>query len=113
MKKVTKQVTELIESTELNGVDIVVMPEGILNEQNTAILLTNSNATYCNDVSAHFVLRDISCAVRNAKKYVAINLYVKVDCSEDDQKFCANMVDHTNLYNMAIVFDRYGDVVAK
>ncbi|XP_031634793.1 vanin-like protein 2 [Contarinia nasturtii] len=113
VKKVTKQVTEIIESNELNGVDIVVLPEGILNEPNTAVLLTNPNNTYCNDANAHFVLRDISCAVRNANRYVAINLYAKVNCSEDDQKFCANEIDNTNLYNMAIIFDRNGDVVAK
>lgn len=100
--KVTKQVVDLIESNDLNGVDIVVMPEGCLNRENMPIQLPNSTV-YCDDPKADAVLRKISCAARKAKKYVVINLYVNV--KDDDFS--------THLYNMAIVFDRKGSVIAK
>ncbi|XP_055305813.1 vanin-like protein 1 [Sitodiplosis mosellana] len=111
--KLTKQAIDIIESTELDGVDIVVLPEVIFNCKNTAVLLPNTNLSYCDDPAVDEVLRSISCAVRKAKKCVVIDLYVKVKCSMDDQSFCAYESDSTNLYNMAIVFDRNGDVVAK
>ncbi|XP_055305835.1 vanin-like protein 1 [Sitodiplosis mosellana] len=111
--KSTKQAIDIIESIELDGVDIVVFPEIILNNQITAVLLPNTNLSYCDDPTVDEVLRSVSCAVRKVKKYVVIGLYVKVKCSMDDQSFCAYESDSTNLYNMAIVFDRNGDVVAK
>ncbi|XP_031620024.1 vanin-like protein 2 [Contarinia nasturtii] len=100
--KVTKQVVDIIESKDLNGVDIVVLPEGILNTANTAIPLPNSTL-YCDDPNADAVLRKLSCAAQKAKKYVVINLYA----NEKDEHFS------THLYNMAIVFDRQGTVIAK
>ncbi|XP_055305810.1 vanin-like protein 1 isoform X2 [Sitodiplosis mosellana] len=111
--KLTKQAIDIIESSELDGVDIVVLPEILFNDKNTAVLLPNTNLSYCDDPTVDEVLRSVSCAVRKAKKYVVIGLYVKVKCSMDDQSFCAYESDSTNLYNMAIVFDRNGDVVAK
>lgn len=111
--EVTKQVTDIFESNEFHGVDIVVLPEAIFNRQETAISIPTTDITYCDDKRVHFVLRNISCAARNAKKYVVIDFYAKVDCTQDDQEFCSNQTDSTNLYNMAIVFDRHGDVVAK
>ncbi|XP_055305808.1 vanin-like protein 1 [Sitodiplosis mosellana] len=111
--KLTKQAIDIIESSVLDGVDIVVLPEVLFNRQNTAVLLPNTNLSYCDDPTVDEVLRSVSCAVRKAKKYVVIDLYVKVKCSMDDQSFCAYESDSTNLYNMAIVFDRNGDVVTK
>lgn len=111
--EMTKQVTEIFESNAFDGVDIVVLPEAIFNRQNTAITIPNTNVTYCDDKSVHFVLRNMSCMARNVKKYIVIDIYAKVDCSRDDQAFCSNQTDSTNLYNMAMVFNRHGDVVAK
>lgn len=110
--KFTHQLIQIIKSSELNAVDILVMPESILNRATTAPILPKTNS-YCDDAKADIILRSISCAVRQAKKYVVINLYVKIKCSDDDQSFCSNEFDSTNLYNMAIVFDRHGDVIAK
>lgn len=109
----TKQFVDIIEAIELDGVDIVVLPETILNRRNTAIFIPNTNITFCDDPKVHVVLQNISCAVRRARKYVVIDLNAKVKCSEDDQTFCSNKDDSTNLYNMAIVFDRHGDVVSR
>lgn len=108
----TQQVIDIIGSSKLNGVEIVVLPEAIFNHQHTAVLLPNANIPYCDDSSVAVLLRNLSCAARKAKKYVVIDLYVKVKCSMDDQPFCAHE-DSTNVYNMAIVFDRRGDVIAK
>lgn len=112
MNIVTRQIVDIIQSEEVKNADILVFPESILNDPTTAILLPNSS-TFCDDAMAHFVLRNISCAVRNARKYVVIDLNIKIKCSEDDQPFCANKFDSINLYNMAMVFDRHGAVIAK
>lgn len=111
--QLTNQVKEILKSKEIDGVDIVVMPEAIFNRQNTAVDLPKSNVSFCDDKNVHFLLRDMSCAARNAKKYLVIDMYTKVDCARDDQKFCSNKTDKTNLYNMAMVFDRKGELVAK
>ncbi|XP_031634766.1 vanin-like protein 1 isoform X2 [Contarinia nasturtii] len=98
----------------MKEVDIMVLPEGLLNRRyNTTILLPNTEKSYCDDPNIHFVLRNISCAARKVRKYVVINLNVRVNCSHDDQSFCAYQDDSTNLYNMAIAFDRNGDMVAR
>lgn len=110
---VTEQVIKIIESDQLYSVDILLFPEGIFNRPNTASYMPTTNTSYCDDENVDTVLRKISCAIRKAKKYVAINLYVKVSCLEDDQNFCANTNDNTNLYNMAVVFNRIGDVIAR
>lgn len=113
--ELTKQAVEIIESTEMNEVDIMVLPEALLNHQTKTTIPLPSPTTiaFCDNPNAHFVLRNISCAARNVRKYVIINLHVRVKCAYDDQKFCANQDDSTNLYNMAIVFDRNGNVIAK
>lgn len=108
----TKQIVDIIESPEIVDVEILVLPEAVLNSQHTAILLPTSTS-FCSDPNAHPTLRNISCAVKRASKYVVIDLYAKVSCSDDDQPFCANEVDSTNTYNMAIVFDRHGEMIAK
>lgn len=108
---VKNQVVKIIESLE-DDVDIVVLPELAFNRISTAILLPNSTV-FCDDPNAHFLFRDISCAARSASKYVVIDVLTKVYCAVDDQPNCANRDDHTNLYNMAIVFDRKGAIIAK
>lgn len=109
---VTKQIIEILRSPDIRNAEIVVFPESIINTAETAFLMPNSTA-FCDDDDAHWVLRDISCAIRDSRKYVVIDLNMKVKCSLDDQPFCANELDSVNLYNMAIVFGRNGEVVAK
>lgn len=108
----TNQMVDIIRSPEMKSVDIIVLPEGLFNRLPTAILLPTSSL-FCDDQSAHFLVRNISCAARVANKYVVINAYFKIYCSDDDQRFCANETDNTNVYNMAIAFDRNGVAVAK
>lgn len=106
------QLVKIIKSPELKDVDIVVLPELAFNRVPTAAILPNSTV-FCDDPNANFLLRDFSCAARATKKYVVIDLYTKVYCSDDDQSFCANKDDQTNIYNMAMVFDRDGAIIAK
>lgn len=109
---ITDQMVDIIKSNEIKSVDIIVLPEGLFNRVQTAVILPTSTV-FCDDRNAHFLLRNMSCAARAASKYVVIDAYIKVKCSDDDQSFCANKTDHTNMYNMAIVFDRNGVAVAK
>lgn len=110
--EITERFVKIIQSREVNEVDILIFPELIVNSPKTALLLPNSTS-YCDDANAHFFFRKISCAVRKVPKYVLVNLYVQINCSLDDQAFCAHNETSTNVYNMAIVFDRHGDVIAK
>lgn len=112
LSNVTSQFIDIINSPDVKNVDIIVFPEAILNQNNSEILLPNSTV-FCDDPKAHPVLHNISCAARKAKMYVVIDVYTKVNCSMDDQSFCANKTDNTNKYNMAFVFDRSGSTIAK
>lgn len=108
----TNQMVDIIHSYDVKEAEIIVLPEAILNNDTTSIFLPSSTI-FCNDPDAHFIFRNISCAARDAKKYVVINVYTKIKCSDDNQPFCANKTDNTNVYNMAFVFDRHGATIAK
>ena len=109
---VKKEIIDVISSPDVKNVDIIVFPEAILTHEHAPIFLPNSTV-YCDDSNAHPIFRDISCATRAAKIYVVIDVYTKINCSIDDQPFCANKKDNTNTYNMAFVFDRNGTMIAK
>lgn len=109
---ITKEMVDVIHSPDVKPADIVVLPEALFNNEFKPVDLPKSNV-YCDDSNAHFLLRNISCAARRAKKYVVIDVYSKIKCSDDDQPFCANQTDHSNVYNMQLAFDRQGATVAK
>lgn len=109
---ITKEMVEVINSPDVKTADIIVLPEALFNNEFKSFDLPKSTV-YCDDSQAHFLLRNISCAARNAKKYVVIDVYSKIKCSDDDQPFCANQTDHSNVYNMALAFDRQGATIAK
>lgn len=108
----TKEMVDVIHSAEVKSADIIVLPEALFNYEFTPIDLPKS-AVYCDDSHAHFLLRNISCAARNTKKYIVIDVYCKIKCSDDNQPFCANKTDHSNVYNMQLAFDRQGATIAK
>lgn len=108
----TNQMVDIIHSPEVKEAEIIVLPEAILNNDTSPFLLPKSSI-YCNDPNAHYSFRNLSCAARDAKKYVVMNVYVAIKCSDDDQPFCGNKADSTNVYNTAIVFDRFGATIAK
>lgn len=109
---ITKEMVDVINSPDVERADIIVLPEALFNNEFKSFDLPKSTV-YCDDAQAHFLLRNISCAARNAKKYVVIDVYSKIKCADDDQPFCANQTDQSNVYNMALAFDRHGATIAK
>lgn len=103
---------DIINSPDVKEAEIVVLPEAILNND-TSPILQPSSTNFCNDPNAHYVFRNLSCAARDARKYVVINVYTKIKCMDDDQPFCGNKEDNSNVYNTAWVFDRFGTTVAR
>lgn len=105
------EMVDVINSPAVKSADLIVLPEALFNYELTPIILPKS-PVFCDDSNAHFLFRNISCAARDSSKYVVIDVYTKVQCADDDQPFCANK-DHTNVYNMALAFDRQGATIAK
>lgn len=97
----TARVIEIINSDTIRNVDILVFPESILNDDTMPIPLVDSfiDASPCDSPDIHKILHDISCAVKQASKYVVIDLVIK-DETDD-------------LYNMALAFNRTGAIIAK
>lgn len=115
----TQRLVDIIKSNETSDVDILVFPEAILNPRELPIFLSDSmkNGSLCDNRVVHSALRNISCAVRETTKYVVINPYINSNCTEDaiqfnDHRPCTDPKEQTNLYNMAIVFDRSGAIIA-
>lgn len=97
----TGRVIEIIQSFNQQKLDILVFPEYILNDLDAPVHLPQlNNHSLCNmsgnSISEH--LQSISCAVQRSSTYVVINLIVDED---------------SHSYNMAIVFDRNGAVIAR
>lgn len=107
------QMVKIINSPEVKEADIIVLPEAILNRITLDYIYVPKSKLFCDDPDAHYTFRNISCAARKAKKYVAMNMYTRVPCSEDDQMFCGDIMDGTNVYNMMFIFDRNGVNIAK
>ncbi|KAH8273043.1 hypothetical protein KR018_002252, partial [Drosophila ironensis] len=110
---------EIINSANASATDIIVFPESTLNsggsnsfvpapEDQVNPCLSDPNATYFEEF-----LVTISCAARNASKYVVINLTEKQKCedSPEDPRPCAS--NGLNVFNTNVVFDREGVVVSR
>lgn len=88
--------------------DILVFPEGCINDVTNPVLITHRNTLPCYDEQAASLIRNVSCAARKARTYVVIDVMMEEACSiacSDEQKFV--------IYNTAVVFDRNGVIVAK
>lgn len=103
------------------GADIIVFPEDGLTtvklperekmqDWTTIIPAASFNYTPCIDstVKVSETLRKISCAARDHKIYVVINIAEKVPCTED---VCPK--DKIFYYNSNVVFDRTGKIIAR
>lgn len=107
------KMVDIINSPEVKEADIIVLPEAILNRILFDYVFMPKSTVFCDDPDAHYAFRNISCAARSAKKYVAMNIYARIPCSEDDQMSCGDIMYGTNLYNMMFIFDRNGVNIAK
>ena len=104
-------------NTTNNEVDILVFPEFTLNLISTAVTVPKpeDNVVPCNDDRWSRAIQNISCAAREAKKYVVIDVAMKRNCTEEraetnDTRPCTK--GDWNIYNTAVVFDRQGQVIA-
>ncbi|XP_036336929.1 vanin-like protein 3 [Rhagoletis pomonella] len=111
---------EIFASPEALETDIVVFPEGTLNNdfQPTYVpaaedavipcLLANQSSRY------EDFLVELSCAARTNRKYLVINLTEKENCADNaafDPRPCAT--NGLNIYNTNVVFDREGRVISR
>jgi hypothetical protein len=75
------------------------------------------NLIVCENLDYDVVLRNLSCAAKSARKYVAVNLSEQSNCTDasqsalNDTRPCSSK--EFNLYNTNVVFDRNGRVVAR
>lgn len=108
----TAKTVEILRSADVQGLDIIVFPEGCLNDPKDPIPAPNVNSTLsvCQDNRAHRSIRDISCAVQSSHVYTVINIMMKSPCTEEDP--CTSLQTYL-VFNTAIVFDRNGAIIAK
>jgi len=110
---------EIINSENASATDIIVFPESTLNSAGSTTFVPNPedqinpclsdpNATYYEEF-----LVTLSCAARNASKYIVINLTEKQKCEDipEDTRPCAS--NGLNVFNTNVVFDRQGVVVSR
>ncbi|XP_020813711.1 vanin-like protein 1 [Drosophila serrata] len=114
-----KAYVEIILSENASATDIIVFPESTLNGSGSMTFVPNPEdeiSPCLNDPNAtHYeeFLVTISCAARNASKYVVINLTEKQKCEDvpEDTRPCAS--NGLNTYNTNVAFDRQGVVVSR
>lgn len=98
--------------------DIIIFPEGTLNNHHLpqwvpAVndrIIPCENATYIDNP-----IQRISCAAKDAKKYVVINLITKRNCTEEKLVIETHHPCPSNdliLYNTNVVFDRTGCIIS-
>ncbi|XP_072752452.1 vanin-like protein 1 [Anoplolepis gracilipes] len=110
-----------IQTASMNNTDIIVFPEDGLTTVNlpkreemqdwtTIIPAASSNYTPCinNTVQVSDALKKISCAARDNKIYVVINIAEKLPCTGD---VCPK--DKMFYYNSNVAFDRTGKIIAR
>lgn len=119
VERSAKQYVELIETNteSTKDFDIIVFPEATLNEPSMAIEIPDQNEKIipCENDKYEKYFQEISCAAKRSKRYVAINLSTKRNCTLEknetkDDRACGN--DGWNLYNTNVVFDRNGAVIS-
>ncbi|XP_073829633.1 vanin-like protein 2 isoform X2 [Musca autumnalis] len=112
-----KAYLEIITSPEAEDIDIMVFPEGSLNNafQLTYVPSEKQNVIPCSSNASEYAefLIKLSCAARDVHKYLVINLSEKEDCPSpaEDPRPCAT--NGLNVYNTNVVFDREGRVISR
>lgn len=108
---------EIIKSADAVNVDIIIFPESSLNTVLTPVTVPREteDINLCKSKSFDDNLRRLACAARKARKYVVINVVIKINCIEDQKMYD----DHEHecrsqwmLYNTDVVFDRNGKVIS-
>ncbi|XP_037724963.1 vanin-like protein 1 [Drosophila subpulchrella] len=110
---------EIINSENASATDIIVFPESTLNSAGSTTFVPNpeDQINPClsdpNFTVYEEFLVTLSCAARNASKYIVINLTEKQKCEDvpEDTRPCAS--NGLNVFNTNVVFDREGVVVSR
>ncbi|XP_055919868.1 vanin-like protein 1 [Eupeodes corollae] len=112
---------EIINSHEASTTDIIVFPELALNNPQYLTLLPEpkDNIIPCNIVRKNYepFLKKLSCAVKNVRKYVVVNVLEKEVCTrtsqmeKNDPRPCAP--NGFNSFNTNVVFNRDGMVIGR
>lgn len=114
----TKRYVDIIKSDEVKEAEIIVFPEDTLIPGNQPIVVprTEDKEIPCGNENYSYPLKSISCAAKDAGKYVVVQLYMQIDCEKDraanpdDSRPCTK--HDMNIYNTAVAFDRNGAVIA-
>jgi predicted amidohydrolase len=106
-----------------SNLDIIVFPEMTLNEFETAVEVPDvkDNVSPCvsDDYSSENVVKRISCAAKNFRRYVVVNIVTKVQCPDPemienkDPRSCKDRKDGLSYYNTNVVFDRNGTLISR
>lgn len=112
-----KRYADIIKSDEVKEVEIIVFPEDALIREFEPIAVprTEDKVIPCENDKYSDILKIISCAAKEARKYVVVQLYMKRNCKEDrafnpdDSRPCTK---EDIIYNTAVAFDRDGTVIA-
>lgn len=108
-----------VPSAKVDDFDIIVFPESTLNSVENPFRYPDQRANInpCDDKSGDYEsMRKLSCAARNSKRYVVINVTTKRNCTEDIknknvEQECTPPHD-MNMYNTNVVFDRQGSIIS-
>ncbi|XP_015122203.1 vanin-like protein 2 isoform X2 [Diachasma alloeum] len=114
----SRRYVSFIQRAAASEVDIIVFPEDGLTtldlpgreamEPWSTLIPVDYNPCMRNDTAVHKALKRISCAAREGKMYVVINIAEKLPC---DGERCPE--DGKFLFNCQAVFDRDGKIIAK
>lgn len=116
-----KRIIELINDPKAANLDIIVFGEYILMSVKDAVYIPEPEDKIipC-DIDTYNktdILKQLSCAAKNAEKYLMVNLIEIADCP--DKEMIANKDDRKcrekdiSYYNVNIVFDRAGTIIAR
>lgn len=114
-----KKYIEIIKSDQVKEAEIIVFPEATLNSVKKPAIVPqlNDKVVACDSDKFSEVVKSISCAAKETKKYVVVNLFMQRNCKEEKEESKGNdtrpcTTGEINIYNTAIAFDRSGSIVA-
>lgn len=114
-----REYISIINSDEASNLDIIVFPELTLNNLQYLTYTPDPKLKIvpCNNQQYEAFLRDLSCAAKYSRKYVAVNFMEKEFCSassqavKNDPRPCAP--NGLSYFNTNVVFDRNGAIIAR
>lgn len=113
LKENLAAMTEIIASDQVDGLDILVFPEYVLNnmDMKTYVPDPNDKISPCETTNYDYFLTTLSCAARSRNIYLAINVVEKQLCADSLPEDCDE--SGMNTYNTNVVFDRRGRVISR